>query len=344
MSDFTEKHAALLNTAKVGVYFALWYALNALYNVYNKKVLKIVDIPWTLATAQLCIGCVWFLPLWISGLRAAPKFATSDLSWLVPLGFYHGMIHLSSVIAMGAGGVSFFQIIKAAEPLFTAAASAVFFGEFFHPLVYVTILPVIFGVSYASLSTLDFSWLAFAGAMLSNIGSVLRAVFSKPKLKNPPETCENLNPGNLFSLVTVLSIFISAPFALFMEVGELFNVWDEAITNPPEHAEDITHGSLMTMAFLSGLFFYVYNEVAYYALHAVHPVTHAVGNALKRVVVIAAAVVFLGESMSLETVIGTVIAITGVLLYSLTKNHFANVAKQAAYTQINNGEEAPLNP
>lgn len=332
-----------METVKILVYFALWYALNALYNVYNKKVLRIVDIPWTLATSQLCIGCVWFLPLWITGLRVAPKFATVDLKWLLPLGFYHGMIHLSSVIAMGAGGVSFFQIIKAAEPLFTCAASALIFKEFFHPLVYVTILPVIFGVSYASLSTLDFSWLAFIGAMLSNIGSVLRAVYSKPKLKTPPETCENLNPGNLFSLVTVLSIFICAPFAIFMEVGELFNVWDEAVNNPPEGGDDITHASLMTQAALSGLFFYTYNEVAYYALNAVHPVTHAVGNALKRVVVITAAVVFLGESMSIETVIGTVIAIGGVLLYSLTKQHFANKEKQASYEAINNGEEAPLN-
>lgn len=335
---------ALLGTVKVLVYFALWYALNALYNVYNKKVLRIVDIPWTLATAQLVIGCVWFLPLWITGLRTAPKFATVDLKWLLPLGFYHAMIHLASVIAMGAGGVSFFQIIKAAEPLFTCAASALIFKEFFHPVVYVCILPVIFGVSYASLSTLDFSMLAFAGAMLSNIGSVARSVFSKPILKNTPETCENITPGNLFSLVTVFSIFIAAPLAIFMEVGELFNVWDEAINAEPTDpdAEAVTHASVMTQALLSGLFFYTYNEVAYYALDAVHPVTHAVGNALKRVVVISAAVIFLGESMTLETIIGTVIAIAGVLAYSLAKHHYASHAKEQAYTKINNGEEQPL--
>lgn len=335
-----EQTAKMMATLKILVYFGLWYTLNALYNVYNKKVLRVVDIPWTLATSQLMIGCVWFLPLWITGLRAAPKFATQDLKWLVPLGFYHGTIHLSSVIAMGAGGVSFFQIIKAAEPLFTCAASAIFFREYFHPLVYVSILPVILGVSYASLSTLDFSWLAFTGAMLSNIGSVLRAVFSKPRLKNPPETCENLTPGNLFSLVTVLSIFISAPFAIFMEIGEIFDVWTEAINNPPAEHSDVTHQSLITQAALSGLFFYTYNEVAYYALNAVHPVTHAVGNALKRVVVITAAVVFLGETMSMETVIGTVIAIAGVLCYSLTKQHFASKAAAQAYERINESDKA----
>ena len=84
---------------------------------------------------------------------------------------------------MHIGGVSFFQIIKAAEPLFTCAASALLFKEYFHPVVYICILPVIVGVSYASLSTLDFSWYAFIYAMLSNSGSVLRSVYAKPIMK-----------------------------------------------------------------------------------------------------------------------------------------------------------------
>ena len=40
-------------TLEVGAYFGLWYALNIGYNVYNKKVLNAVPLPWTLATIQL---------------------------------------------------------------------------------------------------------------------------------------------------------------------------------------------------------------------------------------------------------------------------------------------------
>jgi solute carrier family 35 protein E1 len=318
--------AKVLSTLKILVYFALWYALNSVYNVYNKKVLNQVSIPWTLATSQLIIGCFWFLPLWLTRLRPAPKFGMQDLKWLGPLGFFHALVHISAVIALGAGGVSFFQIIKAAEPFFTATFAGIVYRELFHWSVYVCIIPVVCGVGYASVSSLDFSTLALFGALLSNIGSVCRSVLSKPKLKNPPEGVENLNPGNLFSLVTLVSIFICSPPTIIVEFEEIYN-----IATDPTAGDKMTesYGTVFWWAIVSGIAFYTYNEVAYYALSEVHPVTHAVGNALKRVIVILAAVIFLGETMNTETIIGTVIAIGGVFAYSLAKHYTKDMTKTA---------------
>ena len=33
-------------------YFALWYILNVAYNIYNKKLLNAVPLPWTVAMAR----------------------------------------------------------------------------------------------------------------------------------------------------------------------------------------------------------------------------------------------------------------------------------------------------
>ena len=87
--------AEILGGLKICFYFALWYALNALYNVYNKKVLKIVPIPYTLALVQLIAGCCWVLPFWITGLRKTPKVAASDSTWLLNLGVWHGMVNVA---------------------------------------------------------------------------------------------------------------------------------------------------------------------------------------------------------------------------------------------------------
>ena len=73
----------------------------------------------------------------------------------------------------------------------------------------------------------------------------------------------------------------------------------------------------------SGLFHYLNNEVMYLALARVHPVTLAVGNTLKRVVVILAALVVFQEPMNLATAVGTAVAIAGVLLYSVLKQKLA---------------------
>ena len=48
-------------------------------------------------------------------------------------------------------------------------------------------------------------------------------------------------------------------------------------------------------AFLSGLLFYAYNELSFSVLAEVSPITHAICNTLKRVAVIVASILFLGE-------------------------------------------------
>jgi solute carrier family 35 protein E1 len=67
---------------------------------------------------------------------------------------------------------------------------------------------------------------------------------------------------------------------------------------------------------LSGITYYLYNETAFMALGRVMPVTHAIGNTLKRVVIIVSAVVFFGTEVSASGWIGCSIAILGTFLYS----------------------------
>ncbi len=50
------------------------------------------------------------------------------------------------------------------------------------------------------------------------------------------------------------------------------SIWNAAI------AGGATRNSIVKGTVMSGLFFYLYNEVAFLALNAVHPVTHAVGK------------------------------------------------------------------
>ena len=53
-----------------------------------------------------------------------------------------------------------------------------------------------------------------------------------------------------------------------------------------------------------------------------NPVTHAVGNTIKRVVIIIASVVAFNTPISRLGVVGSSIAISGTLLYSLAKQRF----------------------
>ena len=71
----------------------------------------------------------------------------------------------------------------------------------------------------------------------------------------------------------------------------------------------------------SGLTFYLYNEVSFYTLDSVHPITHAVGNTIKRVILILFSVVRFGTPMTMQSGIGSSIAILGVFAYSVAKQY-----------------------
>ena len=70
---------------------------------------------------------------------------------------------------------------------------------------------------------------------------------------------------------------------------------------------------------ICGMMYYAYNEMGFRVLDLLDPVMQAVANSAKRVVILFAAVAFLGESVTTRKLIGSAIAIGGVTLYSLAK-------------------------
>ncbi|KAJ0452747.1 putative sugar phosphate transporter domain-containing protein [Helianthus annuus] len=53
-SDGVEKIEAA-KRVKIGVYFATWWFLNVIFNIYNKKVLNVFPYPWLTSTFHLLL-------------------------------------------------------------------------------------------------------------------------------------------------------------------------------------------------------------------------------------------------------------------------------------------------
>jgi len=308
------KGDGIMETLQIGSYFALWYLFNIGYNIYNKQALNAVAKPWTIATIQMVTGVFYFVPLWLLGLRKAPKLSLDDIKTLLPIAFCHTGVHIGAVIALGAGAVSFAHIVKASEPVVTCLLNFLFLGQVLPTQVYLTLLPIIGGVAVASMKELSFTYLALAAAMLSNLSSSARGVLSK-KTMTGKKIGENLDAQNLYAVLTGLSSIILIPLMLAFEGTSFFPAAKALIDGG-----DFTKKSLSILVALSGACYYAYNEVAFLALGKVNPVTHAVGNTIKRVVIIVASVVAFKAPMSKGSIIGSSIAITGTLLYSLAMN------------------------
>ncbi len=262
------KGGGLMETLEVGTYFALWYLFNIGYNIYNKQALNAMAFPWTIATIQMATGILYFVPLWLTGLRKAPKLSFDDMKTLFPIALCHTGVHVGAVIALGAGAVSFAHIVKASEPVVTCGLNALLLGEVLPLPVYLTLLPIIGGVAIASMKELSFTMLALASAMLSNVSSAARGVLSK-KTMSGKKIGENLDAQNLYAVLTAMSTLILIPLCLAIEGTSFLPAFKSLVA-----AGNFTNKSLATLLALGGATYYAYNEVAFLALGKVSEYIH----------------------------------------------------------------------
>ena len=76
----------------------------------------------------------------------------------------------------------------------------------------------------------------------------------------------------------------------------------------------------------SGLYFYLYNELATLTIKKTNAVTQSVANTAKRVIVIVGVAIVMGESLNPMKLIGCSIGIGGVFLYSIIDDLVAKMS------------------
>lgn len=310
------------SNAKIIAYFILWYVLNVFYNDFNKTVLKVLDLPWTISALQLGLGLLYIIPLWATGIRAAPKLDIADVKGLMPASLIHAAGQAVTVASLGAGSLAFVNVVKSLEPFFNVVFGALLTGEILPWQVNSCLLPLVFGVGLASAADLSFTWDCFWYAMGSNFFFSLRGVMSKMNMGKPMPASKNMDAGNNFAVLTTIAFLVSLPIALFVEYPKLQPAWEAAISSGTYTGKELA-GRILG----SGLTFYLYNEVSFYTLGMVHPITHAVGNTIKRVILILFSVIRFGSPMTTQSAIGSAIAVAGVFAYSVAKQTFKSPKK-----------------
>jgi len=345
----------IINYMKILSYFVIWYVLTIVYNISSKKLLDIFPLPATISVIQLIIGIPVFLPIW---LYKSPVISTKNIEQYSKIAFFHGMGNYATCISLGSGAVSFTHIVKAAEPIFSAVLSALIFKTIFPFEVYLSLFPIVIGVGLASSKELSFTWISFFSAMASNLFYQLRIVLAKKEMTNSNNSnisnssnsisntksidkalskMENntittatatttrnpddlISPENLFRIITIISAMQLIPIALLLEGSKLQSLYTNIINSG--NYEDFISSML-----ISGVSYYMYNEVAFWILGLVHPISHAVGNTIKRVVIIFASIILLKTPITLQGMLGSMIAVLGTLAYSLVLFQYEKIQK-----------------
>jgi len=150
---------------------------------------------------------------------------------------------------------------------------------------------------------------------------------------------ENMTPANHFGVLTMISAIVSIPMALMVEGTSFVTAWKAAA---PTTAASL---QLLGQISLTGLYFYGYSEVAMKALKSVSPVTHAIGNTLRRVIIMLVCMVVFRTPMTLLGGVGSFFAIAGAYNYAMVKTQEAAAAKRdAVASKIEQALPTPVTP
>jgi solute carrier family 35, member E1 len=309
-SDPVPSSQSITKTLKLAFHFFLWYFFTVVYNVSNKNVLNDLPLPATISLLQIILGIPVFLPIWILK-RPSFESVRAILPTFFKIGFLHAMGNLATVMSLSRGSVSFTHIIKAAEPIFSAALSASIYGDYAPTRVYLTLIPIVFGVAMASAQELSFTWVGFLAGMASNLFYQLRMVLSKKEITTDEKS---LTPSNFFRVLTIVSALELLPISIALEGYKVRSVWEAA------RASGVNMDSLLSNLLISGFSYYCYNEVAFWILGSISPMTHAVGNTVKRVIIILASLLILKAPISNYGMLGSTIAVLGTFAYSAASN------------------------
>nr|AAF86907.1 phosphoenolpyruvate/phosphate translocator precursor [Mesembryanthemum crystallinum] len=319
-ADEAPKAGGIGKTLELGLLFGFWYLFNIYFNIYNKQVLKVFHYPVTVTVIQFAVGSVLVGLMWLFNLYKRPKISMGQLAAILPLAVVHTLGNLFTNMSLGKVAVSFTHTIKAMEPFFSVVLSAMFLGERPTPWVVLSLLPIVGGVALASITEASFNWSGFTSAMASNVTNQSRNVLSKKLMVKKDVDQESMDNITLFSIITVMSFILLAPAAYFMEGVKFTPTYLEAA--------GLNVQQVYMKSFLAALCFHAYQQVSYMILQRVSPVTHSVGNCVKRVVVIVSSVIVFRTAVNPINALGTAVALAGVFLYSRVKRIKAK-AKEA---------------
>ncbi|KAI8567420.1 hypothetical protein RHMOL_Rhmol02G0120800 [Rhododendron molle] len=289
---------------KIGGYFAIWWSLNVVFNIYNKKVLNAFPYPWLTSTLSLAVGSAIMLVSWCARIAEAPRVDVEFWKALFPVAVAHTIGHVAATVSMSKVAVSFTHIIKSGEPAFSVLVSRFLLGESFPASVYLSLLPIIGGCALSAVTELNFNMIGFMGAMISNLAFVFRNIFSKKGMKGMA-----VSGMNYYACLSILSLLILTPFAIVVEGPQMWAAgWQTALSQ--------IGPNFIWWVVAQSVFYHLYNQVSYMSLDQISPLTFSIGNTMKRISVIVSSIIIFHTPVQPINALGAAVAILGTFLYS----------------------------
>uniref|UniRef100_A0A914CXW0 Sugar phosphate transporter domain-containing protein n=1 Tax=Acrobeloides nanus TaxID=290746 RepID=A0A914CXW0_9BILA len=292
----------------------LWYASSSAQNIVNKITLQDYPFPLTVALSSLLNGVIYAIPLG-KILHITPVRLNSAyiMRTILPISIGKALAITSAYISLSKVAVSYAQTVKATMPIFTVIVSRIMLGEKQPFKIYLSLVPIIFGVLLASMTETAFDsaglfWALFSTCLYSFMNVLAKKVFDDTKM----------HPVVLLSLTSQIAGAVVFPIWFLKDAS---NMWSSVKTS--ENGEPSSHSPDFYFFFLicfSGILSFLQNLCAFSLIHQLTTLSYAVSNCAKRIAVIILSLVTLKNPVTWLNLVGMMISVLGVFLYNRVKH------------------------
>ena len=297
-------------TDSPGLWVFLYFAANLLLTLHNKWVLSTLqfNFPWTLTALHIAVSGLGAYPLLVYyyGITPAPLSRDARIRLLLFSVLYAVNIAISNV-SLAHVSLAFHQLVRSATPAFTVIMEMLFFQKTHALRIYLALIPVVVGISLATVdefSDISFTLLGFTLTVFGVLLSCLKGIVTNVIMVGPLK----LHPLEVIWRMALPSVLQCLVF------GAVFGEWTripDFFIAPSGHFAIDRSGKLLA----NGMLAMWLNWVSFTANQKTSALTMTVAGNIKQALSIILAVYVFGSRVTAANAIGIVVALGGGAWY-----------------------------
>ncbi|KAI8054147.1 triose-phosphate transporter family-domain-containing protein [Gilbertella persicaria] len=286
------------------IWLGLYFFFNLSLTLYNKIILALYDFPfpWTLTAIHTLCGAIGSYCFWKADLFTPASLGEQENMVMLAFSVLYTINIAISNVSLNLVTVPFHQVVRAMTPVFTVMLSIMFLNKTYSTMTYISLLPVVLGVGFATFGDYDYTRLGF---ILTVLGTLLAAI--KTVVTNRVQVGRlKLHPLDLLLRMSPLA-FVQTMIYSYV-TGEMDQVM--------EFCQTKLTVSVCVALLINGVLAFFLNVVSFTANKKTSALTMTVAGNVKQVLSIVLAVIIFNLTITFTNSIGIILTLAGGAWYT----------------------------